>query len=181
MLSVLPDRTAKRPGPPGYDGSDDRKIGKAVLLKMVERPSQVRASAAAEAAVARPEFKADGASSGRPTTRCAPDQPPSRNGEFPGGSRQPNRAKNFPELWTDAQRGAASIASVGQFGNQTQENVQADVFESVYRQGEPVATRPFDRWPALPEYPRSPVVNLTKASRDAERLRALDLEQQGGL
>jgi hypothetical protein len=80
--------------------------------------------------------------------------------------------------------------------NQTKKFAEADVPHGVRRQDDSLATQPVDRWllasalwpepgqddpwPALPEDSARATTESTQFLRNAERLRALDLEQRGG-
>jgi hypothetical protein len=172
----LPSRSrsgnGKRPNMRPYDGSAEGKKGEVTLLKIAEQSSEVRASAATRA-------REESSSAGSATPGTA-DQPRGHDVFFADSTHRRRLAQSSPDPLADAQRGWPAVASVGQFDNQTQENTSAGDFEGVFGQDETNATRPFDPWPALPKYPRGPAVNLAKTSRDAERLHAVDLEQQGG-
>ena len=122
--------------------------------------------------------------------------PPDRSLQCSSGLRPQGRAQDAPGLWPDLPTGASFPASIKHLRNQTQESDKANASQRAGRKDEPSATQPVDRWPlasarwpdpeqvdpwpALPEDPPRATTDWAHFLRNAERLRALDLEQRGG-
>jgi hypothetical protein len=168
---LLRDAAAKSQDPRAGFGLHDRKAGGADSLVVSAQLHQVRESAHEAAPDTRPETKKVNVSSEGLATPSAPTE---------AGSNQRNLAMNFPTVRSDTRPATGELTPFGQFDHQPQESSWANVFDGVSSRDSQNATQPFDPWPALPEYPKDSVGNLTKALRDAERVRAVELEQQGG-
>jgi len=119
------------------------------------------------------------------------DAPSDRRGQLSSGLWGQARAQDAAGLWPDLRTGGPFPASNEHGRNQTQENSKVNATQRARRRDGPPAPQPVDRrpwpepeqvdsWPALLEAPPRPTTDWAHFLRNAERLRALDLEQRGG-
>lgn len=190
ILAVLPAGAMTPPVSKAQTEKDNvknetkRSDIKKVLPRIAETPSPSPASVSKVTTDLRSNENenVDRVSSGTPAPFLYSDQPSVRSSQFSGASRQKGDAKNGPGVWTNSRRGTPLAASARQHKGQWPESAGADVFQGEQDHEEQIATQPVDPWPALPEEDdvRRAPIDWPQFSRNAERLRALDLEQRGG-
>jgi hypothetical protein len=160
----------------------------AVFPKRSEKPNPLSATVSGKAEAVHSRVEADGRSSRRPAVPLVSEQPSDRKARL-AERQQPGSTQASPRLRLDSPRWVPLPASV-------KEDSKADAFPGARHPDESAATQPVDRWPltsarrpepeardpwpALPDDPPRATTDWAQLLREAERLRALDLEQRGG-
>jgi hypothetical protein len=167
----------------------------AVFPKRGEKPNPLSATVSGKAEAPHSRVEADGRSSRRPAVPPVSEQPSDREARL-AERQQPGSAQASPRLRLDSPRWAPLRAGAKHPRNLTREDSKADAFPGARHPDESAATKPVDQWPlasarwpepepgdpwpALPDDPARATADWTQFLRQAERLRALDLEQRGG-